>query len=260
MTAAYQLTGSIVLYKNDSVIVRNAIESFLNTCLQKKLFLIDNSPTDVFSSLAAEYPELEYRLMDRNVGFGAGHNQALQVCLEKTPYHLVLNPDISFEVGQLEKLYAYMEQYQDVGLVMPKIILPDGQMQYLCKLLPTPFDLFIRRFLPDLRFLQRSKEAFELRFADYDTAMPIPYLSGCFMFLRTAVLQRIGLFDERFFLYLEDTDLTRRIYETARTMYYPEVHVIHRYGQDSYKKASVLIRHIISAIKYFSKWGWFIDP
>lgn len=89
--------------------------------------------------------------------------------------------------------------------------------------------------------------------------MNVPYLSGCFMFLRVSVLKEVGLFDERYFMYLEDTDLSRRIHKKYKTIYYPFVHIIHEYSKGSYKNIKLLIYHIHSAIKYFNKWGWIFD-
>jgi hypothetical protein len=90
--------------------------------------------------------------------------------------------------------------------------------------------------------------------------MEVPNLSGCFMLLRVDVLNIVGLFDEQFFMYLEDTDLSRRINNQFQTMYYPEVSIIHKYEKGSYKVFKLLVYHIQSAFKYFNKYGWFFDP
>jgi len=94
---------------------------------------------------------------------------------------------------------------------------------------------------------------------DYDNEMEVPNLSGCFMFCRTACLEKIGGFDERFFLYLEDVDLTRRMSLEGKTLYYPRVNVFHNYAKQSYKSFRLLKMHMISAFRYFNKWGWFND-
>src|SRR5947208_2926037 len=137
------ISGSVVLYKsNDSVIL--TIKAFLNTSLPVKLFLVDNSPTDELRNKLSEYvndERVEYIFNNANIGFGAAHNVAIRKIIDETPYHLVLNPDISFMPGVLEALYDYMTQHWQVGLVMPKIMYPNGEMQYSCKLLPTPADL-----------------------------------------------------------------------------------------------------------------------
>jgi len=257
------LNVSIVLYHNREEQIKKAIESVLNTDLNITLYLVDNSSTDSLRELERIDKRIVYIFNNSNLGFGKAHNIALKKSIEKNiPYHLVLNPDVYFEKGVLEELYDFMENNKDVGLVMPKVLYPDGNIQYLCKLLPTPLDLFGRRFLnfgPFKKIVEKRNEAYELRFTGYDKVMEVPYLSGCFMFIRTEVLKKVGLFDERFFMYLEDTDLSRRIHRVAKTIYYPYVHVYHEYGKGSYKSLKLLYYHIKSAIKYFNKYGWFFD-
>ena len=257
------LNVSIVLFNNDKSLVAKTIYSCLNSNLINKLYLIDNSPTNELNSLSKLDNRIIYIFNNANLGFGKAHNIALRKSIEENiPYHLVLNPDVYFEKGVLEELYNFMENNKDVGLVMPKVLYPNGNIQYLCKLLPTPLDLFGRRFLnfgPFKKFIKKMNEIYELRFTGYDKIMEVPYLSGCFMFIRTEVLKKVGLFDERFFMYLEDTDLSRRIHRVAKTIYYPYVHIYHEFGKGSYKSLKLLCYHIISAIKYFNKYGWIFE-
>ena len=259
-----KINGSIVLYHDEKEKVKKTIRSFLNTNLAAKLYLIDNSSNDNLKELKNIYERIEYIFNNANLGYGKAHNIAIRKSIdENIKYHLVLNPDIYFEEGVLEELYDFMEKNPDVGLVMPKVLYPDGKIQYLCKLLPTPFDLFGRRFLnkgPLKKYIEKRNEIYELRFTGYNKIMEVPYLSGCFMFIRTEVLKKVGLFDERFFMYLEDTDLSRRIHRVAKTIYYPYVHIYHEHQKGSYKNLKLLKIHIESAIKYFNKWGWFNDP
>ncbi|MEW6655470.1 MAG: glycosyltransferase family 2 protein [Aquificota bacterium] len=254
---------SIVLYQTPKDKVMRAIESCLRSELVLKLYLIDNSPDNRLEKLSRIDKRIVYIFNNSNRGYGTAHNIAMRKSIEEgVNYHLVLNPDVYFERGVLEELYSFMEKNQDAGLVMPKILYPDGSLQYLCKLLPTPFDLFGRRFLnfgPFKRIVEKRNEIYELRFTGYNKIMEVPYLSGCFMFIRTKVLEKVGLFDERFFMYLEDTDLSRRIHKVSKTIYYPYVHIYHEYGKGSYKNLKLLKYHIDSAIKYFNKWGWFFD-
>ena len=156
----------------------------------------------------------------------------------------------------LESLYSYMEENENVGLVMPKVLYPNGELQRTCKLLPSPFDLIFRRFLPSALIKKRT-EYFEMHSMGYDKEIEVPYLSGSFMFLRTNALKKVGLFDERFFMYPEDIDLTRRIYKEYKTMYYPKVSIVHAHAKGSYKSLRLLYIHVINMIRYFNKWGWF---
>ena len=108
-------------------------------------------------------------------------------------------------------------------------------------------------------FIKKVDEKYEMRFTQYNKIVDSPYLSGCFMFLRTKVLEEIGLFDERIFMYLEDTDLTRRIHKKYRTVMYPEAQVYHKWEKGSYKNKKLMKYNIEAAIYYFNKYGWFFD-
>jgi GT2 family glycosyltransferase len=177
----------------------------------------------------------------------------------ESKYHLVLNPDIFFDAGVLEAIFNYMEGNTDVGQVMPKIIYPTGNVQHLCKLLPAPFDLFARRFFPWLPGAKSRNKKYELLDSGYNKVMNIPYLSGCFMFLRSSILPQIGYFDERIFMYIEDADLTRRIHYKYKTIFLPSVVVTHHYAKGSYKNFKLMLYNIHGAAVYFSKWGWLFD-
>ncbi len=256
----YDIIASIVTYKNDTTTLSKAIASFLNSGLKTYLYVIDNSPTNELKDVCA-FKNVEYIFNNKNVGFGSGHNIALRKMSSQTKYSLILNPDVYFEPRTLEKLFDFMEKNNDVGLVLPKVLYPDGSLQYLCRLLPDPCDMLLRKI--EIKFLSplldAQKARYELRFADYNTQMEAPYLSGCFMFLRTNILEKTGIFDERFFIYFEDVDLSRRIHKHYRTVYYPEALITHGYQRGS-NKDSHLLKHLVSSgIKYFNKWGWFFD-
>lgn len=250
------LTASIVLYKNDESIVQKAIDSFLGATDNAILYLIDNSPTDVLKKLANN-PRIRYTFNNRNVGFGAGHNSCLKTILATSQYHLVLNPDVYFNSEVISELQRFMDAHKNIGLVMPKVLYPDGRLQPLCKLLPSPKTLIVRRFLRAFtKLVERENHVYELRSFGYDRIVDVPFLSGCFMFLRVDALRKSGLFDERFFLYVEDTDLTRRIHKYYRTVYYPDVTIYHYHEKGSYKNFWLLLCGTWSAVKYFNKWGW----
>lgn len=254
------LIVSIVLYHNKKEQIKQVLQNFLGSQLNIRIILIDNSSNDDLQVLSKIDERIEYIFSNINLGYGKAHNIALKKSLEENvPYHLVLNPDINFDHCVIEELYNFMEQNVDVGLVMPKVLYPDGSLQYTCKLLPTPIDLFVRRFLFFNNFFDLNNHKYELRFTEYNSIFNVPFISGCFMLLRTEVLRQVGLFDERFFMYLEDTDLSRRIHKISKTIFYPYVTVQHVHQKGSYKSFRLLMYHIISAIKYFNKWGWFFD-
>lgn len=257
----YELTGSIVLYNNDESI-RQTVECFLRTKLKAKLYLIDNSPTN---KLQHELSDLlddnrtEYIFNNKNIGFGAAHNIAFEKVFDRSKYHLVLNPDVEFEENVLEELYTFMEHNKHVGQVLPKVVFRTGELQKLCKLLPSPIHLLGRRFCNKLSWAKKLNEEYELEGFNYDKCLNLPNLSGCFMFLRVRDLKKTGGFDKRYFMYMEDIDLTRRMHKVASTIFYPYVTIVHDYRKGSYSNTKLLKYHIESAIKYFNKWGWFND-
>jgi len=254
------LTVSIVTYKNDLNILQKTVESVLASVgVELKLYIIDNSPTKKFEVFFNNNYRIEYIFMNSNRGFGAGHNFILNRPLKMGKYHLVLNPDVEFDSNVLVQLFNYMEQNSNVGNVMPKIVYPNGNIQYLCKLLPTPKDWIIRMFIPVLSIRRKIDYNFEMHFSDYNKPMNVPYLSGCFMFLRSAVIKEIGVFDEGIFMYGEDTDLNRRIYQSYKTMYNPCVSIVHNFEKGSHKNWRLLWIHIKAAIYYLNKWGWIFD-
>jgi len=252
------LTISITAYNNNPEKLKLTIDSVLSSTNDIILTIVDNSTTDKLSFLCVD-KRVEYIHNSSNVGFGKAHNLAINKNFALSKYHLVLNPDVTFDGKILSSLISFMDRNDSVGLVMPKVVYPDGTIQYLCKLLPTPFDLILRRFLPFKKYKEYRNNLYELKFSGYNSIMDIPYLSGCFMFMRKSVLSKSGLFDDRFFMYLEDTDLSRRIHEISRTVFFPEVSIIHAYEKGSYKNFKLLYYHVSSAVKYFNKWGWLND-
>lgn len=256
----YDIISSIVAFKNNQVVLDNAISCFLKTGMNIKLFVVDNSNDDRLRTVCSRR-DCEYLFNSKNIGFGAGHNQIIKDNFARAKYYLILNPDIYFEKGTLEELYDFMEKNIQVGLVMPRILYPNGSSQHLCRLLPAPIDLIAKRINITLfaKSILARRDRYELRSADYNKNMEVPYLSGCFMFIRSAVFAKIGYFDERFFMYLEDVDICRRIHKFFATVYYPRVAVYHEYEKGSAKNINLLKYHIISAVRYFNKWGWFFD-
>lgn len=259
------ITSSIVLYSTKKDIEKDEELAKVVKCTSSsiidKIYIIDNSPTatlkDFVESLSSK---IVYVFNGANLGYGAAHNMAIRKSLkEGARYHIVLNPDIYFEEGVIETLTEYMDHNMSVGAIMPQVKYPDGETQYLCKLLPSPWDLFGRRFIPFKGIVEKRNHRYELRESEYNQILNVPCLSGCFMFLRTQILKDTGLFDESFFMYCEDFDFYRRIHKKYKTIFYPEVTIIHAHKKESYKNNALLRMHIKSAIHYFNKWGWFFD-
>ena len=250
------ITTSIVLYHHSIKEIDQLIECLQQSKATGDIYVIDNSPVP-----NAEFNNLPvtYIFTGKNIGYGAAHNIAIRKSIEQNvTYHLVINPDITFDPNILATIEQFMDSHPSVAQLMPKVYYPSGETQYLCKLLPTPFDLIFRRFLPS-SWTKKRTERFELRKSGYNKLIDVPYLSGCFMFLRTEALKEVGLFDERFFMYPEDIDLTRRIHLKFRTVFFPDVSIVHHHARGSYINFKMLYIHISNMVKYFNKWGWIFD-
>ena len=250
---------SVVLYHSDKQQVKRLLDIVAPSKQVAHIFLIDNSKKrdDEYERLHKN--KTEYIFNGRNLGYGAAHNIGIRKTLkQQIGYHLVVNSDIEFERSILDEMAEFMRLNQNVGLLMPKVTYPNGEIQHLCKLLPTPLDLIGRRFLPPAMMRNRT-EKFELRNTGYDKIMNVPYLSGCFMLLKTKALRETGLFDERFFMYPEDIDLTRRIHRKYLTIFYPRVSIIHNHKKASYHDRRLLRIHMVNMCRYFNKWGWIVD-
>jgi hypothetical protein len=236
-----------------------AINSFLNTSLSCHLWLIDNSPTDELKDLISD-SRVTYFHNPSNPGFGTSHNIAFKRYELFSKYHLILNPDIYYQPGVVEELINFLEHDKTIGVVMPKVLYPSGDIQYLAKLLPNPFTFFIRRLVPSNYLKRRLNQKFELRASGYNRIMDVPFLSGCFLLFNTNVFLKIDGFDTNIFMYTEDIDVCRRVMDAGyRSVFFPMVNVYHDHLTKSFTNLKTLKVYLKSTIYYFNKWGWFYD-
>lgn len=260
----YDFTACIVTYNTPASDLEKIIKCFQKIKLNFKLWISDNSETDnlKFFFEKSDDARIEYIFNNSNKGFGAGHNVIINKLLNKeldSKYHLVMNSDVYFEEDVVEKLLDYMSNHEEIGQIGPRITGKDGTLTYSCKLFPTPLNLIMRRFIPLKKIVEKMDYDYEMRWYNYKDIVEGALLSGCFMLLRTEVFEKVGKFDEKYFMYLEDYDFCRRIGEKYEVIYYPEVEIMHEHAKSSYKSKKMLLIHIKSALTYFNKWGWIFD-
>jgi GT2 family glycosyltransferase len=221
----------------------------------------DNRSRDVTRSIldayAKRYSALSCIYKESNAGFARAHNQLLATVHSR--YHIICNPDILISNNIFTPMFEFMENNPQIGVCCPKFLNPDGSVQFLNRRVPNVFDLFLRRLLPKVLkpYFKKRLALYEMRDIGYDKSYDVPFVSGAFMFCRTHVLKEIGGFDERFFLYFEDADLSRRVQNHGyRTVYFPDVSVIHLWERLAHKNLMGSWIFIKSAYRYFRKWGW----
>lgn len=254
----YEAVISFVLYRTQDSEIRSAVDQVLSSARNYHVALVDNSLPEL-NLKSFDDPRITIIRPGANLGYGAGHNLALRRFAGLTRYHFVLNTDLSFTPTAIAEMISFMDARPDVGLSMPLVNYPDGKRQHLCRLLPRPIDILARAFFPDQRWAKTLNRRYELHDWAYDAPLSIPFLSGCFMALRAEALAQAGLFDERFFMFAEDLDLSRRLHRISRTVLCPEVSVVHQYRTKA-QRSSLLRSYLIrSFISYFNKYGWIFD-
>lgn len=250
-------TASIVVHKSPESQLRKVMECLENSSVDV-VYIIDNSPSSNLRGVAETFKKAEYLHIENN-GFGAGHNIAIRKAIERNSnFHLVLNADIWWQGDIIEKIKQFMDSNPDVGVLSPKTFYPDGSLQYTCRMLPTPLDMWLRAFLPE-KFSRKRMDKYLLKNHNHDRQLNCPYLLGSFMFFRIEALKNIGLFDERFFMYPEDIDITRRIHEKYQTLFWPDVSIVHEHQRASRKNLKMFWIHFSNMVRYFNKWGWWKD-
>ena len=261
MVATYDVTAIIVTYRSDLKDVAAAAQSFFDTALNVSLTIVDNDSGASYQEALVRTLGSKVRVIpaQKNGGFGYGNNIGIRHA-PSSRYVLFLNPDVVVHKGTLETLVRYMDAQADVGMVSPKVVFQDGTLQPLNKRNPAVLDLFLRRFAPkcvqNIPYVQERLERYAMLDVGYDNPCEVEFMTGCFMLIRTEILAKIGGFDERFFLYLEDADLTRRVHAEARTMYVPDAAITHRWQRGSHRSLKLMLVMFHSIWVYFSKWGW----
>jgi GT2 family glycosyltransferase len=251
-------SASIVTYNTSYEDIKNLIDSLTSSVLNK-LYIIDNSRINLLENRLM-HSKIVYLHNPSNPGFGASHNIALlKSCVEEFDYHFVINPDIYMSPLVVSNMVYRMEIDKSIGMMMPRIVFPNGKIQYLPKLLPTPLTLLGRKLKWPKFFYDELVNKYELRFVDEKRTYSCPILSGCFTLFRLSAVKEIGYYDECFFMYFEDWDLSRRMHLKYKTIYCPDFCVIHEYYSGANKNLKLLFVFIKSATKYFTKWGWLFD-
>lgn len=252
------LTATIVAYNNYDDIKKAIYSIENNTSLSKHIYIVDNSASSCDKNLIEDFKEyidqfndVTYLKTEKNLGYGGGHNVVLPIIDSK--YHAIVNPDITLEGDSFGKIVSYMDENNDVGMVIPNIIAEDGERQLVYRKELTVFDMFIRMFCKNL-FKKRQK-LHTLQYEDYSKPFNVPFGQGSFLVIRTELFKEIKGFDDNYFMYVEDADLCKRVNQISKLMYFPDATVVHKWERKTGKNKTHFKYHFDSMRYYFKKWG-----
>lgn len=248
------ISVSVVSYRNAIEVgaLVESIERHVDHSLAKRIYVIDNANEPLaFENLTAKYSDVEYVNAGGNAGFGKGHGMVTDRLGSK--FHVIINPDVVFVEDSLSKLIDFMHD-ESIGMAIPKLVGEDGQMLYVYRQELTVFDMFARMFCKKL-FPKRMSWV-EMRDRDYTKPFLVPFAQGSFMCIRTELWKRIGGFDPRYFMYVEDADLCRTVNSLSKVVYAPCTQAVHKWEKGSHRNLKLLKFHVESMVRYMNKWGW----
>jgi hypothetical protein len=243
--------------------LKNILE--LNLPFDFEIIVVDNNSQDssveIMKSLYLTNPKIRLIESKQNLGYSAGNNLAIKKA--KGKYLFIFNPDIKPLPGSIDKLYDFMEQHPQVGLAGPKLINADGSLQYSCFRFPKfLIPVFRRTPLGRLPFARKKIDWYLMKNWDHNETKPVDWLLGSALVVRKDALERVGLFDERFYLYFSDVDWAKRFWLNDYQVYYvAPAQVIHLHRRESadtnwleslFDKVTRI--HIKEWLKYFWKY------
>ncbi len=249
------LSACLVLYHSGDEAFQ-ALQCIQNADLEVAVYLSDNSPEEMTAErLKWAFHGITLLPQEKNIGFGRAHNAVLPYL--KSKYHLIMNPDVSFDPSLLRRMVTYMEAHPNIAILTPRVLNEDGTEQFLPKKRISVHYLLGGLLENYGKLFRRWREDFTMADMEITRPVPVEFATGCFLLIRTEIFARLNGFDPRFFLYQEDSDLSRRVLEEklGSIVYHPDMVVTHRWARENTRTFKGRLRQMRSAAKYFMKWG-----
>lgn len=247
-------TISIVTY-NDAYDIRALMNSLQESSYfdRVSVYVVDNNSFDgTVDIIDKEYPWVHLYKSKKNLGFGTAHNLVIKHINSK--YHFIVNPDIIVQSETIENSVNYLDDNLDIVCMSPKVINIDGTEQYLPKKNPEMKYMIGGMFEQYIPFCNELRSEYTLEKEVITKPVDIEFCSGCFMATRTDALHKLEGFDEKFFLYFEDADLTRRFKAVGRTTYNPTIRVVHKWKRENKTNNKTFWIALKSMCLYMKKW------
>ncbi|MFT4613550.1 MAG: GT2 family glycosyltransferase [Bacteroidia bacterium] len=271
------LSVAIVLYESPLDALESTLNSLLRAvsaarecgCLdQVTVFLVDNHSTERYRAAARLMAQgvsgnvgvcVSFIASPDNKGFGSGHNSVMAQL--DSDLHLILNPDVELAADALIVGVPALVQRDDAALLCPSATGTSGEPAYLCKRYPSVWLLLLRGFAPAIvqRRFARSLDRYEYReVCALGEPSAVEIASGCFMLVKTASLRAVAGFDEDYFLYFEDFDLSLRLREQGlgSLLFWPDMRIVHHGGHAARKGLLHLQYFLVSGWRFFRRHGW----
>ncbi len=260
-----KLSVIITSYKNPDLL-KVCIDSVKNNYsgTDYEIIVADSGTEEKTELMMREdYPEIKFFPFRKNVGF----QHLVKKAYEKSAgdYVLILNGDIIVKKNSIEKLLDHAEKNPQIGVVGPQLLNFNETLQYSCFRFYTPLTIVYRRtFLGKFPFAKRQVAKFLMKDFDHQTEKEVDWLMGSALMASRAAIEKVGLMDDRFRMYMEDTDWCRRFWENGyKVVYFPDSQMYHYHGRGSAGKGVIKLLlsnkltwiHIESAIKYFIKYA-----
>src|SRR3989304_1543043 len=228
------LTISIVSY-NSLYFLRECLDSILENPpeLNYEIMVVDNASHDgTVEFVKNNYPEVVLIANNKNIGFAAANNRAIERSHSK--YILLLNSDCMVYEKSLNNLVDFMESRPGIGITGPKIINNDETIQLSCRRFPSMFNAAAHTILTDIFPGNPFSKKYKLIGIDRDEPRKVDWVSGSCMIIRREALEDTGTLDERYFMYVEDLDICYRMWQKKWEVYYnPEVKIMHHIAGSS---------------------------
>ncbi len=251
----------VIVNYNTRDLLRDCLASILASRLQGScaVYVVDNHSGDGSAAMVrAEFPAVRVIEQPANMGYAAANNVGLRAAgvegAEPPRYVLLLNPDTLLKPDDLAQMLAFMAEHPEAGAAGPKLVRQDGSLDKACRRsFPSPENAFYRLSGLSRLFPRHPRFGrYNLEYLDPDQVAEVDSIVGAFMLMPGAVLQQVGLLDERFFMYGEDIDLCYRIKERGYKVYYnPAVTVLHYKGASSRQRSTASIIAFYQAMKLF---------
>lgn len=230
--------------------------------IKKELIVVDSESEEITEELIRErHPDVTFVPFKKNLGYSKIVNVGLKKA--KGDYILILNADIIVLEGAVSKMLKYMNRHQGVGVVAPQLLDFTNNVQISCFSFPNLEAILARRtFWGRTRRGKKILNEFVVNCSAARRPQKVDWAQGSAMMIRKKAVKKVGLLDERFFMYFEDADWCRRFWQNGyEVVYLPTAKMAHYYHRASKKWGAILDLffnkrtriHIISALKYFWK-------